>query len=63
GHRLKIDSDRVYINVQNYGNTGSASVPIALWEAREGGRIQDGDLVILTAFGAGFHWASAAVQF
>ena len=51
------------MNVDEYGNTGSASVPLALWEARTNGRIGEGDLVVLTAFGAGFHWASAALQF
>lgn len=55
--------DRVYSNIEHYGNTGSATVPFALWEAQEKGRIQPGDLVILTAFGAGFHWAAAAVRF
>jgi 3-oxoacyl-[acyl-carrier-protein] synthase-3 len=49
--------------VHDYGNTGSATVPFAMWEAVERGRIEDGDLVVLTAFGAGFHWAAAAVQF
>lgn len=63
GHKLDITEDRVYINVHEYGNTGSATVPFALWEAREKGRIDAGDFVVLTAFGAGFHWAAAAVQF
>jgi 3-oxoacyl-[acyl-carrier-protein] synthase III len=63
GARLAIDPSRVYINVQDYGNTGSASVPLALWEARSKGLIATGDLVVLTAFGAGFHWAAAAIQF
>jgi len=63
GKRLGIDADRVYVNVQEYGNTGSASVPLALWEARARGRIASGDLVVLTAFGAGFHWAAAALEF
>ena len=54
---------QVYVNVHNYGNTGSATVPFALWEAVQRGRIGDGDLVALTAFGAGFHWAAAAIQF
>ena len=58
-----VPEDVVYVNVHEYGNTGSASVPLALWEAHASGRIQPGDLVILTAFGAGFHWASAAIQF
>jgi 3-oxoacyl-[acyl-carrier-protein] synthase-3 len=63
GSRLGIDDERVYVNVDRYGNTGSASVPLALWEAVRRDRISDGDLVVLTAFGAGFHWAAAAVQF
>ena len=58
-----IPGDRIYVNIEEYGNTGSASVPLALWEAHERGRIAPGDLVILTAFGAGFHWAAAAIQF
>ena len=63
GSRLGLDADRVHVNVDRFGNTGSASVPLALWEAVERDRIRDGDLVVLTAFGAGFHWAAAAVQF
>ena len=61
--RLGAGPDQVYINIDEYGNTGSASVPLALWEAHETGRIEENDLVVLTAFGAGFHWAAAAVQF
>jgi 3-oxoacyl-[acyl-carrier-protein] synthase-3 len=60
---LGISDDRIYINVQDYGNTGSASVPLALWEARHQGLIDPGDLVLLTAFGAGFHWAAALLRF
>ena len=63
GNRLKIDSDRVYVNVDRYGNTGSASVPLALSEAVHGGTISEGDLVVLVAFGAGFHWSAAALRF
>jgi 3-oxoacyl-[acyl-carrier-protein] synthase-3 len=63
GKKLGVDRDRVYVNVQEYGNTGSATVPFAMWEAVETGRIREGDLVVLTAFGAGFHWAAAALQF
>jgi 3-oxoacyl-[acyl-carrier-protein] synthase-3 len=55
--------DKVFTNLQNYGNTGSASVPLALWEAQEKGAIAEGDLVLLTAFGAGFHWSAALLQF
>ncbi len=61
--RLEVEEDRVYVNIDEYGNTGSASVPLALWEAKEQGKIAEGDLVVLTAFGAGFHWAAAALQF
>lgn len=63
GTRLDIDSSRVYVNISEYGNTGSASVPLALWEAKEKGLFGAGDLVVLTAFGAGFHWGAAAIQF
>ena len=54
---------KVYVNVQEYGNTGSASVPLALDEALRGQRIKSGDLVLLTALGAGFHWAAALLRF
>jgi 3-oxoacyl-[acyl-carrier-protein] synthase-3 len=60
---LAVPDDKMHINVQDYGNTGSASVPLALWEARDQGRIDPGDLVLLTAFGAGFHWAAALLRF
>ena len=60
---LGVSDETMYVNVQNYGNTGSASVPLALWEARSQGRITAGSLVLLTAFGAGFHWAAALLRF
>jgi 3-oxoacyl-[acyl-carrier-protein] synthase-3 len=63
GDRLGVPAEKLFANVQEYGNTGSASVPVALWEAREQGRIRPGDLVLLTAFGAGFHWAAVLVRF
>ena len=61
--RLGLPDEKVFTNVHEYGNTGSASVPVALWEARQQGRIQPGDLVLLTAFGAGFHWSGVLVRF
>jgi 3-oxoacyl-[acyl-carrier-protein] synthase-3 len=61
--RLGLAESAVYVNVHDYGNTGSATVPFAMWEAVNNDRIHQGDLVVLTAFGAGFHWAAAAVQF
>jgi 3-oxoacyl-[acyl-carrier-protein] synthase-3 len=60
---LALPPERVYVNVQEYGNTGSASVPVALQEARERGRIASGDLVLLVSFGAGFHWAGVLLRF
>ena len=61
--RMSLSEEQVYVNVHEYGNTGSATVPFALAEAVRDGRIVEGDLVVLTAFGAGFHWSAAAVQF
>jgi 3-oxoacyl-[acyl-carrier-protein] synthase-3 len=61
--RLDLREEQVYVNIHEYGNTGSATVPFALAEAVAEGRIREGDLVVLTAFGAGLHWASAALQF
>jgi 3-oxoacyl-[acyl-carrier-protein] synthase-3 len=54
--------DQVYTNIQRYGNTTAASIPIALDEALCEGRLARGDLLIFTAFGSGFTWASAAVR-
>ena len=61
--KLGVEEGRVYVNVHEYGNTGSATVPFAMWEAMGRHRIAPGDFVILTSFGAGFHWAAAAIQF
>jgi 3-oxoacyl-[acyl-carrier-protein] synthase III len=58
-HKLQLSDDQVYNNIQYYGNTTAASVPIALCEAWENGKIKEGDLVCLAAFGSGFTWASA----
>ncbi len=60
--RLELPPEKVFVNVQEYGNTGSASVPLALWEARQCGRIKPGDLVLLVSFGAGFHWAGMLLR-
>ncbi len=59
---LGIENDRVYNNIQKYGNTTAASIPIALCEAWEKGKIKDGDLVCLAAFGSGFTWGSALIR-
>lgn len=59
---LNLSDDQVFNNIQKYGNTTAASVPIALCEAWETGKIKDGDLVCLAAFGAGFTWGSALIR-
>ena len=58
-----IPMEKVYVNVDRYGNTSAASVPIALDEAIETGRIKEGSTVLLVAFGAGFTWGAMAVRF
>ena len=54
--------DQVYSNIQKYGNTTAASIPIALDEALAAGRLKQGDILVLTAFGSGFTWGSAAIR-
>ena len=61
--RFDIPTERVYINVDRFGNTSSASIPIALDEAFHAGRICPGDLVGMVTFGAGLTWASAVIRF
>ena len=58
-----IPMDKVYVNVDRYGNTSSASIPIALDEAIESGRVKEGTTALLVAFGAGFTWGSMVVRF
>jgi 3-oxoacyl-[acyl-carrier-protein] synthase-3 len=60
--RVGLPMDRVFVNVDRYGNTGAASVYVALEEAVSAGRITRGDLVLLAAFGGGFAWAAALVR-
>jgi 3-oxoacyl-[acyl-carrier-protein] synthase-3 len=60
---LQIADESIFINVERYGNTGSASVPLALWEAQNQGLLEKDDLVLLTAFGAGFHWAAMLLRY
>jgi len=60
--RVGIGMDRFFINVDRYGNTSSASLPTALDEAIEQGKIRDGDILLFTALGGGLAWASAAVR-
>jgi 3-oxoacyl-[acyl-carrier-protein] synthase-3 len=60
--KMGLRDDQVYNNIQKYGNTTAASIPIALCEAWEAGKVKDGDLVCLAAFGSGFTWASALLK-
>ncbi|MFN3755615.1 MAG: 3-oxoacyl-ACP synthase III family protein [Flavobacterium sp.] len=60
--KFKLTDDQVYNNIQKYGNTTAASVPIALTEAWETGKIKSGDLVVLAAFGSGFTWGSVIIR-
>jgi 3-oxoacyl-[acyl-carrier-protein] synthase III len=59
---LGLRDDQVYNNIDRYGNTTAATIPIALDECVRGGRLRKGDLLVMTAFGSGFMWGSAAVQ-
>ncbi len=59
---LELPEERVFNNIQRYGNTTAASIPIALYEALEAGKLCPGDLLCLGAFGAGFTWASALIR-
>ena len=60
--KLKLRDDQVYNNIQRYGNTTAASIPLALCEAWQEGKINKGDLICLAAFGSGFTWASALLK-
>ncbi|HKH84792.1 MAG TPA: beta-ketoacyl-ACP synthase III [Gemmatimonadales bacterium] len=59
---LGLRNDQVYNNIMSYGNTTAATIPIALDECVRAGRVKKGDLVVMTAFGSGFMWGSAAVR-
>ena len=59
---LELPEEKVFNNIQRYGNTTAASIPIALHEAQVAGRVRPGSLVCLAAFGAGFTWASALIR-
>jgi 3-oxoacyl-[acyl-carrier-protein] synthase-3 len=62
GHRLGIPDERCYVNIDRYGNTSAASIPIALDEAARQGRLVPGQVVLMTAFGAGLTWAASVVR-
>lgn len=60
--KFQLSDDQVHNNIQKYGNTTAASIPIALTEAWEEGKIKKGDTVVLAAFGSGFTWASSIIK-
>ena len=61
--KMGLGADKVFNNIMKYGNTTAASIPIALSEAKAAGKVKDGDLLCLAAFGSGFTWGSALIQF
>jgi 3-oxoacyl-[acyl-carrier-protein] synthase III len=61
-HRLGIPAEHTVVNIERYGNTSAASIPLALAEAADAGRFRDGDLVLLSGFGAGMTWGSAVLR-
>jgi 3-oxoacyl-[acyl-carrier-protein] synthase III len=61
--RLGLPMEKVMVNLEKYGNTSAASIPVALDEAKRQDRIKPGDTVLLNAFGAGFAWGAAVVRF
>jgi len=62
GKRLALKGDQVYVNLDRYGNTSAASIPIALDEAMRAGRVKEGDIVLLDAFGGGLTWGAALLR-
>jgi len=61
--RLGVPEEKIYSNIAQHGNTSSASIPIAMDECIEAGRIKDGSLVVLTAFGGGITWGATVIRF
>jgi 3-oxoacyl-[acyl-carrier-protein] synthase-3 len=61
-NRLRLDPKKVFVNIDKYGNTSAASIPIALCEAVEQGRVKRGDRLLFVAFGAGFTWGAAVTE-
>jgi 3-oxoacyl-[acyl-carrier-protein] synthase-3 len=61
--KLGIPMDKVFVNVESYGNTSAASIPIALDEAKKSGQLKRGDLIAAVAFGAGFTWGAAVLRY
>lgn len=62
GKRMRMPAERVYINVDRYGNTSAATIPIALDEIARGGQVDEGDYILMVAFGGGLTWAAALIR-
>jgi 3-oxoacyl-[acyl-carrier-protein] synthase-3 len=60
--RMKLPSEKVYINVDRFGNTSAATIPLALDEANRAGKLKENDLLVLNAFGGGFTWAATCLR-
>ncbi|MBW1981660.1 MAG: ketoacyl-ACP synthase III [Deltaproteobacteria bacterium] len=60
--KLRIPMERVYVNIDRYGNTSSASIPVALDEINRAGKLQRGDLILMDAFGGGFTWGAVLIR-
>ena len=60
--RLKLPTEKVYINVNRFGNTSAATIPLAMDEANRAGKLKENDIILLDAFGGGFTWASALLR-
>jgi 3-oxoacyl-[acyl-carrier-protein] synthase-3 len=60
--RLNLPNEKVFMNLDKYGNTSAATIPVALDEARRAGLIHKGDVILLVAFGGGFTWASSVIR-
>jgi 3-oxoacyl-[acyl-carrier-protein] synthase-3 len=59
---MKLPEEKIIINIDKFGNTTDATIPIALWEAVETGRIKRGDLIVMATAGGGYAWGSALIK-
>jgi 3-oxoacyl-[acyl-carrier-protein] synthase-3 len=62
GERLNVPAEKVYVNIQRYGNVSVASIPISLHELHEGKKLKKGNIIVMDAFGAGFTWAAVVYR-
>ena len=62
GEKLGLPSEKVIVTVDHHGNTSASSIPLALSENLESGKIKKGDLIVITAMGAGFTWGGAIIR-